>query len=773
MKLNGEGEFNMKQRKKLLSILLSLALVVTMIPMMTIPSSADSFTSITVNDADTLWECLNEGGYNIKIGTDISYFQNGTYDHWCWTSGKNILDLNGHIVNISNDNDQNYSTLLRVRGNAELIICDSVGGGELHYNGYINSDGDLRYRNLIEVDGIFTLNGGTLYAGRSKNEYVAKYARNMYKQTFGTTIQVNDGGKTVINGGTLWARGCPPENSEYPKACNLLMKNGAVAVINGGTFIAKSGADSICNYGKDSSLGIVAGEFTCEGLSQILINGTPYNSSPDGHVGMSSGNLARFNGSIEKDKDSVYYSTHVKLTPATEQDEMEITSNAMKKNGCYYPNEKQSTFTYGYDYDTCYYDVFPFSADGYRGADHHMVYYWDIYKAGTTIKVAGTSVRRTGEYEGTFDNTVDLLKDFHPLNSNGDPDNSRTFVPEPGVRYEIECSVYERLGDDFVWSYSIENPEFIFTKSGEARSVEVYYGSATTTSAVQGEPVTIYAAKREHKMFSGWEVISGGVTLDDPGLQSTSFTMGDKDVKVRAKFVDTNYIVATSSLNVRETPSTDGNRIGGLTKDQEVAVVEKRQDGWYKIVFGTGYGWVMSEFLNPLDGGLGPSCPFVDISPGQEWYNAVLWAYYAEPQVTNGIDDTHFGPMKTVTRGQCAAFLWRAMGCPDPKTTYNPFKDVPEWQYYYKPILWAVENGITKGTSADKFSPDQTLSTAHIITFLYRTKNPGKDGWYSEASQWACEGNGGAPFGVKTQVNEYTNCPRGYVVMFLKETESI
>ena len=57
---------------------------------------------------------------------------------------------------------------------------------------------------------------------------------------------------------------------------------------------------------------------------------------------MSSGNLARFNGSIEKDKDSVYYSTHVKLTPATEQDEMEITSNAMKKNGCYYPNEKQS-----------------------------------------------------------------------------------------------------------------------------------------------------------------------------------------------------------------------------------------------------------------------------------------------------------------------------------------------------------------------------------------------------------------------------------------------
>ena len=159
--------------------------------------------------------------------------------------------------------------------------------------------------------------------------------------------------------------------------------------------------------------------------------------------------------------------------------------------------------------------------------------------------------------------------------------------------------------------------------------------------------------------------------------------------------------------------------------------------------------------------------PFVDVTSSMSYYEPILWAYHTSPQVTNGMDATHFGPERTVTRGQCAAFLWRAMGEPEPKSTYNPFKDVPEWQYYYKPILWAVENGITLGTSADRFSPDLTLSTAHIITFLYRTLNPGKDGWYEEAANWASRG--GKPFGVNLKVNNTTDCPRGAVASFLYE----
>ena len=159
--------------------------------------------------------------------------------------------------------------------------------------------------------------------------------------------------------------------------------------------------------------------------------------------------------------------------------------------------------------------------------------------------------------------------------------------------------------------------------------------------------------------------------------------------------------------------------------------------------------------------------PFVDIYETDDYYDAVLWAYYATPQVTNGMDETHFGPQLTVTRGQAVTFLWRSMGCPEPISTYNPFVDVPSTEYSYKPILWAVEQGITKGVDETHFNPMDTLSTQHIVTFLYRTKNPGMDGWNGEAAAWASQGYGGKPFGVDIAVNNTTPCPRCNVVQFL------
>ena len=158
--------------------------------------------------------------------------------------------------------------------------------------------------------------------------------------------------------------------------------------------------------------------------------------------------------------------------------------------------------------------------------------------------------------------------------------------------------------------------------------------------------------------------------------------------------------------------------------------------------------------------------PFVDIYESDDYYNAVLWAYYASPQVTNGMDTTHFGPNLTVTRAQAVTFLWRSQGCPEPTTTVNPFVDVPSTEYYYKPVLWAVENNITKGTSDTTFDPEDILTTAHIVTFLYRTKNPGMDGWYGEAAAWAADENGRL-FGVDIAVDNTTNCPRCNVVQFL------
>ena len=110
--------------------------------------------------------------------------------------------------------------------------------------------------------------------------------------------------------------------------------------------------------------------------------------------------------------------------------------------------------------------------------------------------------------------------------------------------------------------------------------------------------------------------------------------------------------------------------------------------------------------------------PFTDVKEGQYYYKAVLWA--VENSITTGTSKTTFSPDSGCTRGQVVTFLWRAEGQPESTSSANPFKDVTDGQYYYKAVLWAVENEITKGTSADQFSPDSTCTRGQIVTFLYR-----------------------------------------------------
>ena len=114
--------------------------------------------------------------------------------------------------------------------------------------------------------------------------------------------------------------------------------------------------------------------------------------------------------------------------------------------------------------------------------------------------------------------------------------------------------------------------------------------------------------------------------------------------------------------------------------------------------------------------------PFVDVKESDYFYDAVLWA--VENEITNGMDPTHFGPATGCTRGQVVTFLWRAEGKPEPTSSENPFKDVKSDDYYYLPVLWAVEQGITNGTSANTFSPKATCTRGQIVTFLYRDMGP-------------------------------------------------
>ncbi len=86
-----------------------------------------------------------------------------------------------------------------------------------------------------------------------------------------------------------------------------------------------------------------------------------------------------------------------------------------------------------------------------------------------------------------------------------------------------------------------------------------------------------------------------------------------------------------------------------------------------------------------------------------------LWIWAVENGITKGTDDTHFSPDGICTRAQAVTFLWRTAGSPKPETRAMPFTDVPVGSYYYDAVLWAVENGITKGTSDTTFSPQHDL----------------------------------------------------------------
>ncbi len=117
----------------------------------------------------------------------------------------------------------------------------------------------------------------------------------------------------------------------------------------------------------------------------------------------------------------------------------------------------------------------------------------------------------------------------------------------------------------------------------------------------------------------------------------------------------------------------------------------------------------------------GAENPFTDVSKDAYYYDAVLWA--VEQGITNGTSATTFSPDATVTRGQTAAFLWRVAKQPQVDQTANPFADVTQDAYYYNAVLWAVAKEITNGTSSTTFSPDQGCTRAQIVTFLWRTNS--------------------------------------------------
>ena len=168
---------------------------------------------------------------------------------------------------------------------------------------------------------------------------------------------------------------------------------------------------------------------------------------------------------------------------------------------------------------------------------------------------------------------------------------------------------------------------------------------------------------------------------------------------------------------------------------------------------------------------------FYDVPTGAFYYNPVTWAVGSN--VTSGMSAYTFAPMDPCTRGHVVTFLWRAAGCPEPKSTSTPFTDVSAGKFYYKAVLWAVENGITAGMTPTTFEPNSYCTRGQVVTFLWRaagkpaassTSHPFTDvsssAFYYKAMLWAVE-NGITAGMSKTTFAPNNICTRGQVVTFL------
>ena len=166
---------------------------------------------------------------------------------------------------------------------------------------------------------------------------------------------------------------------------------------------------------------------------------------------------------------------------------------------------------------------------------------------------------------------------------------------------------------------------------------------------------------------------------------------------------------------------------------------------------------------------------FYDVPNNAYFYEAVKWA--VKNGITTGVGDNLFAPEQPCTRAQIVTFLWRAAGSPEPKSAASGMTDVVSGSYYEKAVAWAIENGITTGTTTSTFSPDATCTRAQAVTFLARALNAKAtsvaefsdvptNSYFADAVAWAAangvtEGIGGGLFGSDN------DCTRGQIVTFL------
>ena len=368
-----------------------------------------------------------------------------------------------------------------------------------------------------------------------------------------------------------------------------------------------------------------------------------------------------------------------------------------------------------------------------------------------------------------------------------------------GAEYKVGDS-YTVLGDTEIkalWENSVITPTaHTVTVTTEGNGT----ASANPSTAEALTEITLTATPNRGYHFKEWQVESP----EELVITNDKFLMPDGDVEIKAIFKKntptspigtgaTTYPITVKSAKNGDVTASHKSASKGTTvtltvdpdkgyvldtltvldgKDKERKLTDKG-DGKYSFIMPADKVTVEASFKEEF-----PDLPnsFSDLAPSDFCYDAVMWAVGRD--ITGGIGNYTFGPNLPCTRAQAVTFLWRAAGSPEPETRAMPLTDVPVGSYYYNAVLWAIENGITEGTSDTMFSPDATCSRAQIVTFLWRAggspaasgnsafTDVASDAYYAAAVIWAEKnditgGIGGGLFGSNN------DCTRGQIVTFL------
>lgn len=322
--------------------------------------------------------------------------------------------------------------------------------------------------------------------------------------------------------------------------------------------------------------------------------------------------------------------------------------------------------------------------------------------------------------------------------------------------------------------------------------------SGRAESAAPGETVTVTLDLTGNPGVASWNLTlewdADALRLEEPGLTlgeafSNGFlaSNGDEPGRLRLAWAGLTDVAGDGTLvtlifrvadNAGSSPI--GVTAGGVSNEkgeavpvtaQAVSVTVKRPGGGEDRPETT-EGPKEDAPMTPM---------FSDLSAEAYYYDAALWA--AEQGIASGTAPGVFSPDAPCDRAQAVTFLWRAAGCPEPVSTENPFTDVPPDAYYCKAVLWAAEQGITKGTGdGSTFSPDDRCTRAQIVAFLYRNVQAAGGGfqgmwmfrvpftdlpdWAFEAVAW-CYMKGITAGTSDTTFSPEAVCTRGQIVTFL------